>query len=414
MSNIPLTIFFILFFLVSGRAQDIKTAKLNIDTLTSSTFKGRGASGHGDSITSIWLQKQYNQIGLLKFNESFTQNFGYSINTYSKALNVVIGRTELQCGKDFILRPESMSAQGSYKIIKLDTANIPLFIRKKKTNRTALTVDGNWWNQHKKATFRTELEKKYPLILIEQHGKFTASLATTQQPYTHIEIKDSILNSAKKGKLHLEIKCQLEKNHQTNNIWGYIEGTLYPDSFLVISAHYDHLGLMGQKTFFPGANDNASGVAMILELAKYFALHKPKYSLIFIAFSAEEAGLIGSKYFVKNSPVDLRKIKFVVNLDMVGTGKSGIAIVNATVHPDKFALIDNINKSKNYFEVIKKRGKAANSDHYSFTEVNVPAFFIYTLGGVQAYHDINDIAETLPLSHYTQIFELVHLFIDAF
>ena len=406
--------FFIIFFLTQIRAQDLSRVRLNIDTLTSNTFKGRGASGHGDSIASAWLQSQFKQIGLQKLQSSFVQNFEYPINTYPGTVNITIGKSRLKCGTDFIIRPESMSAKGKYKVIKLDTSHVPAYLQKKSKVKKALLIDGNWWTLHKKDPFKAEIVKTYPLILFTQKDKFTASLSTTQQLYTHIELSDSVVRNSKSTKMKVDIQCQFEKKHATNNIVGFIEGNLQPDSFLVISAHYDHLGLMGQNTYFPGANDNASGVSMLLELAKYYSTHIPKYSIIFIAFSAEEAGLIGSKYFVKNSPVDLKKIKFVVNLDMVGTGEAGIAVVNATVYEDRFAVIDSINKSNSYFTNIKKRGKAANSDHYSFTEANVPAFFIYTMGGIQAYHDVNDIAETLPLSHYTQVFQLVHQFLDTF
>lgn len=409
-----LIIFFIIFSLPQVRAQDLSKVRFTIDTLSSSTFKGRGASGHGDSIASIWLQQQYEQIGLHKLQGTFAQNFEYPINTYAETVNITIGKSRLRCGTDFIIWPESMSVKGKYKLIKLDTSSVSACAHKTSKSKIALLIDGNWWGLHRKDPLKIEIEKKYPLILLSQKGKFTASLSTIQQPYTHIELSDSVAKNNKSTKIQLNIKCQFEKKHPTNNIVGIIEGSLHPDSFLVISAHYDHLGLMGKNTYFPGANDNASGISMLLDLARYYSLHKPKYSIIFIAFSAEEAGLLGSKYFVKNSPVDLKAIKFVVNLDMVGTGEGGIAVVNATVYEDKFSVIDSLNQKNNYFKNIKKRGKAANSDHYSFTEANVPAFFIYTMGGIQAYHDVNDISKTLPLSHYTQVFELVHQFLDTF
>jgi aminopeptidase YwaD len=128
---------------------------------------------------------------------------------------------------------------------------------------------------------------------------------------------------------------------------------------------------------------------------------------VFIAFGAEEAGLLGSKYFVENPPFDLSKIKLLVNLDLVGTGDDGLGIVNATVFPQQFAVFDRINQEKKYFSKFIKRGKAANSDHYFFTEKGVPSFFIYGLGGIQAYHDIDDKAATLPLTKYKEIFDII-------
>ena len=83
---------------------------------------------------------------------------------------------------------------------------------------------------------------------------------------------------------------------------GYVEGSHFPDSFILFSAHYDHLGHMGKNIFIAGANDNASGTSMLLNLAAHYAKpeNKPKYSVMFIAFGAEEAGLIGSKFYVQH------------------------------------------------------------------------------------------------------------------
>lgn len=398
----------------SINAQNIQTAKFTIDTLSSPSFKGRGASGHGDSLASIWLQNQFNKLGLKKIEESYFQKFSYPINTYTQTLSLSFGKTKLQCGKDYILRPESQSIKGKFKLLKLDTLSILKTIKQKKNTKTALIIDGIWWNKLKKNQVKSEIVDAFPLILFTQKSKLTASLSTSQEPYTHIDILDSTISLQKSKYLYLDIKCFFEKSHLSNNVLGYVEGTQIPDSFLIISAHYDHLGLMGSNVYFPGANDNASGISMLLELAQYYKTNPHKYSIIFIAFSAEEAGLIGSKYFVKNSPINLKKIKFVVNLDMVGTGEAGIAIVNATIFEKEFAIIDSINQKNQYFKYIKKRGKAANSDHYPFSEANVPAFFLYTMGGIQAYHDINDISKTLPLSHYKQVFEIVHQFLDMF
>lgn len=79
---------------------------------------------------------------------------------------------------------------------------------------------------------------------------------------------------------------------------GYIQGTRKPDSMIVLTAHYDHLGGLGNATYFPGANDNASGISMLLSLARYYSNidHRPEYTMVFIAFGGEEVGLIGSQF----------------------------------------------------------------------------------------------------------------------
>jgi aminopeptidase YwaD len=180
-----------------------------------------------------------------------------------------------------------------------------------------------------------------------------------------------------------------------------------PDSFIFITAHYDHLGGLGKDTYFPGANDNASGIALLLNLAHYYVSHPQRYSIGFICFAGEEAGLIGSKYFTDNPLAPLKKIRFLLNTDLAGTGQEGITVVNATEFPKEFTLLQQINKENNLLAAVNARGKAANSDHYFFTEKGVPAFFFYTLGGIKAYHDVFDKAATLPLNEHEDLFKLV-------
>jgi Zn-dependent M28 family amino/carboxypeptidase len=135
--------------------------------------------------------------------------------------------------------------------------------------------------------------------------------------------------------------------------------------------------------------------------------------MAFILFSGEEAGLLGSKYFTDNPLIPLSNIRFLVNLDLEGTGIDGITVVNATVYPKEFAMLKQINEKDKYMVKINSRGKAANSDHYLFTEKGVPAFYIYTLGGIQAYHDIYDVSATLPLNKYEDEFRLLVKFNDG-
>lgn len=103
------------------------------------------------------------------------------------------------------------------------------------------------------------------------------------------------------------------------NLVGWLEGTEFSKTFIVITAHYDHLGKQGRETF-NGADDNASGVAALLALATYFAQYPPKHSLIFVATDAEEGGLHGADAFVSAPPVNLSSIVLNINLDMLGIG----------------------------------------------------------------------------------------------
>jgi len=116
---------------------------------------------------------------------------------------------------------------------------------------------------------------------------------------------------------------------------------------------------------------------------------------------------MGSRYFTENPLVKLKNIRFLTNTDLAGTGVDGITVVNATEFSKEFKIMLDINAQYNLLKAVNPRGKAANSDHYFFTEKGVPSFFFYTLGGITAYHDVFDIAATLPLNKHEDLFKLM-------
>jgi len=99
-------------------------------------------------------------------------------------------------------------------------------------------------------------------------------------------------------------------------------------------------------------------------------------------------------------------------MDIMGTGEEGITVVNGSVFKTEFDKLKEINTQHNFIKDVKIRGKAANSDHYFFAENGVKACFIYTMGGIKAYHDIYDRAETLPLNEFENLFKLITKFGD--
>ena len=123
--------------------------------------------------------------------------------------------------------------------------------------------------------------------------------------------------------------------------------------------------------------------------------------------------LLGSKHFVESPLFDLSKIKFLLNFDISGTGDDGIQVVNGSVYRDQFDRLKKINEEQELLSQVKIRGAACNSDHCMFDSKGVPNFFIYTLGGIQAYHDIYDKSETLPLTEFEDYFRLVVAFVDG-
>jgi hypothetical protein len=245
------------------------------------------------------------------------------------------------------------------------------------------------------------------ILLDEKLSAYSPRKGCTKSDYTTIVLlKDSISGSLKNISINLD--ARFIENYQTQNVCGYIEGKLYPDTFFVFGAHYDHLGQIGTDYIFYGANDNAAGVAMVLDLAKHFSKpeNKPDYSIVFLAFSGEEVGLLGSSYFVENSPIPLENIKLMLNLDMVGTGEDGFTFVGGQVFTDEFDTFVSISTEKNYVEKLVPRELAPNSDHYPFYRKGCKAMFIYGMGKSGKYHHPSDTLENLSLGGYNNLFRL--------
>jgi len=206
-----------------------------------------------------------------------------------------------------------------------------------------------------------------------------------------------------------------ELEHQTQNVIGFVRGKKYPELFIAFTAHYDHLGMMGKRTYFPGANDNGSGTAMVTDLAKYYAQpeNQPDYSIVFMLFSGEEAGLFGSNYYADHPLFRLEQITMLINLDMVGTGSEGITVVNGKAYKNVMDAFEKINEGNKYLSEIKARGEACNSDHCPFYQKGVKSIFIYTRGKEHtAYHSVKDTADDFPFTAYDGLFKLLTKYVD--
>ncbi len=177
---------------------------------------------------------------------------------------------------------------------------------------------------------------------------------------------------------------------------------------IVSTPHYAHRGRIGD-IYTPGAKNNASGVAMLLDIARHYAKsgEEPEYTLVFIFFTGEEFGLLGSDHYVNFPLFPLEDIELVINLDMVGTGENGIGVAGGKIYEDVFEEIVEINEENGYLKDVKAHGMSRSSDHYPFHEKGVPAIFIHTKGHYPHYHNIYDNRESIPLTGYEDLFRLL-------
>ncbi len=365
--------------------QDTVYARQVIKKLTSKDFFGRGYLNNGLDKAAKYISSELERFKAKPlFATGYFQWFDFNVNTFPGKMKVKLNGKLLKPGIDFILAPGSSGQIGKFDLVKKDSLHY--------TGRT---------NSY---------------MMVELTKKLTFSVATEAASYCAIELlkNNTTVNTATELKtIEVEIENKLLTKYINKNVCGFIPGKINNDTMIVFSAHYDHLGGMGKSTFFPGANDNASGVSMLLNLVNYYSKNPPKYKTVFLFFAGEEAGLLGSKHFTEQTGFDFKAVKFLINLDLLGTGDEGIMVVNATEYKTQFEKLNSINSKKSLVKEIRQRGKAKISDHYWFSEKGVPCFFIYTLGGIKAYHDVFDIEKTLPLTDYTDVCKLLIEFVGA-
>ncbi|WP_303310097.1 M28 family metallopeptidase [Hymenobacter sp. BT730] len=402
-----------------AHGQDTPEVRRTLRYLTSRHLHGRGYTHHGDQRAAAFLAKHFKRLGLLPFSSArdYTQPFSLTVNTFPGNLSVTADQQKLRPGHDFIVAPESGGGRFTASVVHFDSlvfSQEPLLQQflAQPLQAVALAVAQQDYQRAMAQPLLAQKLQEARAIVVLIPGKLTASLAAKQAPQPRLLVAALAWPPAAK-EITIDLQARLQQSYRTQNVLGYIPGTARPDSLLVVTAHYDHLGELGRHHYFPGANDNASGTSMLLQLARHFSqpAHRLRYTLVFIGFSGEEAGLLGSRYFTAHPLFPLGSVRFLINLDLVGTGDSGATVVNGTLHPKEFQILQQLNSGTASVGSLAARGRAANSDHFPFSEAGVPAFFLYTRGGIAAYHDIQDKAETLPLTRYSELYRLLTQFL---
>lgn len=403
------------------KAQDLRWVKHRIGTLCGTQMNGRGYYKEGRNKAAGYLERQFREMGLtgLTRDSSYVQSFSFPVNTFPGQMQLSVGKKDLIPGENYLIDARSSKGSGnrlhvttldfsrSKVIDKIDSlADLLKLVTPRHTGATMLLhLDA----VAKKLEFSThELIALLPkgCYLIPQKNKLIWTVSTDTMSATVFYVADSTLPKKVK-RISYAVDQKFLPQAPSRNVFAFVPGAARPDSFIVFTAHYDHLGRMGHEALFPGASDNASGTAMLLYLANYYAQHPQRYSVVFIAFAGEEAGLLGSKYFVNHPQIPLDHIRFLTNIDIMGDATEGITVVNATEFPSDFSLLQRINEKEGFLPEIRSRGKAANSDHYFFSEAGVPSFFIYSNSGPGYYHDVFDKANSISLNNFLKVAELL-------
>ncbi len=200
------------------------------------------------------------------------------------------------------------------------------------------------------------------------------------------------------SKIHIKVDLE-DKMVAAENVWGMIEGTdpKLKNEYILVGAHYDHLGWGGPTSTYRGktpmihngADDNASGVAGVIELARYYSPNPQKRSIVFTSFTGEELGLLGSNYMADNPPVDLSKVSLMVNMDMIGRLKEQNLMAIGVASGKELEEIITRLDAEDSLNIIKSNSPIGSSDQTSFYLKNVPSIMFFT-GIHPDYHKPSD------------------------
>ncbi len=216
-------------------------------------------------------------------------------------------------------------------------------------------------------------------------------------------------------KLHLDVDVDIAREVKTvHNVGAYLPGET--NEYIVIGAHYDHLGLGGQfsmapsltGTVHPGADDNASGTAGVIELARWFSKQpKPQRGILFLTFAGEELGLLGSSYYVNHPLLPIKDDIAMINMDMIGRVRDRKVYVGGVGTGSTFGpLLKDLAPKHDFDADLTEKAGYGSSDHTSFTTKQIPVLFFFS--GLHAdYHKPSDTWDKIDAPDAARMLDLV-------
>ncbi|HET6568819.1 MAG TPA: M28 family peptidase [Rhodothermales bacterium] len=410
-----------------SEADILVQAKADVAALASDSLAGRGYLYGGTAKAARYLRQRFKSIGLQPVNGSYYQPFALTTDLFPEAPELTVNGRSLRLGRDFLPLPSSASGitkgresvvragsgvvlpevgVNAYEDVDVDGAVVVLDEVVPDTLRSLARDTPETVTEEGRVQAARE-RGAASVVFLTDRLIYGASFENAGLPafYVRQDAWPDLVRS-----VSYRVRSIQDTTVQTQNVLGWLPGTVAPDSFLIVMAHYDHLGALGREVYFPGANDNASGVALLLALAETLSEQSLRYSVLFVAFSGEEAGLIGSHYFTEHPPVDLDRAVFLVNFDMVASGEDGVVVEGGIDFPDRYQLLRRVGGGIRGLEISARRN-APNSDQFFLIRRGIPGFYLYTNRGKQPYHSIADVPSTLEWDDFLQVYELASGFV---
>jgi len=444
----------LLFSCQPGFVEEITIPEIedHIAFLASDELKGRYPGTPEDQQLAEYLSREFKKAGLKLYDRSGIQHFDIVKEIEAGPGNQFLrGDSELQLDTDYALFPFSHSGTVSAEVLfagygfQIDEEELQwddyssldvkdkwvMIFRGVPGKQEATSPYMNYSEDRGKALLASDLGaggvifisgssfdpkdqlvelkgKQHPLSIPVVHmSRFAANQLLVSAGLDSLSALDARLNTTLKASsmgtgVELNISVDLQpKKMKTSNVIATLVGSHedLKNEYVVIGAHHDHLGLGGPETssrapdtiaVHYGADDNASGVAGVLEASEWLSAHVPARSVLFATFGAEEMGLIGSKYLVENTPVDMEAIQLMINLDMIGrlNDERILQVGGVGTSPGFKNLLESINSNYGFNLKFANEGFGP-SDHAAFYAEDVPVLFIST-GAHSDYHTPED------------------------
>jgi hypothetical protein len=453
--------------IVDSGLERIKSEKLlqTVKILTSPEFDGRLPGSDGYNKAANFAADKFAQLGLIPAGDKgFFQYLDVEYNKIDTPVvfNLIMNKKSYPyiLGKDFVLR--GFTGAGSLNLLVAfcgygisrpdlgydDYENVDVkdkIVMVFKQNPSWKINDSTWGKEYPREKSRVAYqhgakgilfvsrpndEKLQPLIGSVMHGEgeqidsfpqlhISSEVAndflslinmSISECQTRIDEKKSPQSFLTRRKAEIIVSTRYEKSAKSMNLIGKIEGTdpELKEEYLIIGAHLDHVGSQA-GLLFPGANDNASGSAGSIEIAEAFQKSElqPKRSILFVLFTAEEQGLLGSKFFVENLKIDTNKIVAMFNLDCIGYGDS-IQIGNGKSSPELWNLARKIDR-ENFNLVVEDTWNGGGADLTPFYEIGIPGLYFVSKYSYEHLHLPTDTPETLNQNLFENIVKLAYL-----
>ena len=398
------------------QAQDLPHYKRVVKELSSARYQGRGYARGGANKAGKYLQKEFIKSGA---DEVTLQPFTIDINTFPGKMQLWADGKKLTPGIDFSMREYSPGIKGEFPLYYIDTLNFdPDRIYadlEKPENANCMVVCEFWFTyKHRKVFSRLQKAGECPnaglIFTWASPIKFFKAYGEKVVDKPIIWVTPEAIKGVKT--IRANVDNHFLKDYGLFNVIAKVEGVRH-DSCYVFTAHYDHLGNLGRRVYYPGANDNASGTATIVTLAAYYAKNRPQFDMYFLAFSGEDANLRGSTWFAEHPVVPLERIKYLFNIDMIGDDNPAIYCEVSDAGMARFPGFEAVNAERKLFTKLDRGELAANSDHYPFAVRGVPCIFLENQEGsaFPHYHTPADNIRTVRWDSYEPVFRLITGFI---